>query len=88
MQDSPDNITPGGTMPEATQCHGDHQVSCGGPVATPTSTQWNEQVIAKPGTQADMPAMPELGNVLGQIRQIEILIQSVSKEMRQPNGHI
>ena len=48
----------------------------------------NEQVIAQPGRQRDVPAPPELGDVGGQVRHVEILGQLVAEQVGRADRHV
>src|SRR5437879_1942613 len=47
-------------VPKSRQNHGRQKVQGGFPFAIGASTERNVQIIAKPGTQANMPAPPEI----------------------------
>src|SRR5437899_11868923 len=51
---------------------GDHEVGIRASAAQSTAAQRYVEVVAQPGTQANMPAPPEILQALGEIRLTEI----------------
>lgn len=76
---SPDDKGPGGSVPDAADEEGDHDVAVFADARASASAKRNVNVIAQPGAQRDMPAPPEAGNALCKIRCPEIGIQLQTK---------
>src|SRR3712207_9361202 len=48
----------------------------------------DEQVVAQPARQRDVPAPPEVREVGRQVRHVEVLSQLVAEHVRRPQGHV
>ena len=57
-------------------CHGRHnqgeEMVAAGETFHQGTGNGEEEVIAQPGGKADVPAVPELGEVAGEIRQVKV----------------
>ncbi len=60
MNPAPDYEGPVGSMPQAAEQHGQHQIPIGIPPAVPVSAERYIKVVPQPGAQADMPTAPEI----------------------------
>ena len=75
-------------MPEPAQGEHHDQVQVRARASDPISTERNEEVIAKPGGQGDVPSLPELGKGFGDVRVIEILGEVEPEHAAHADGHI
>src|SRR6266550_4231931 len=64
VQPAPDHERPRSTVPEAAEQHRDHDVAVNEPRRPAISAERNVKIIAQPARETDMPAMPELRDVL------------------------
>src|SRR5579885_42813 len=71
VEGAPDDIVPRGSVPEAAKDHGQHYVAPGFPGAAAAAAQRDEEIVAQPGGQRHVPAMPELGEIGGEKRSEE-----------------
>src|ERR1700732_1997070 len=55
-------------MPEAAEKHGEHQIDVGADFAKTIATETDVEIVAKPGTEADVPAAPEVLETFGEVR--------------------
>lgn len=76
---SPDDEGPGGSVPDAADEEGDHDVAVFADARAPASSKRNVNIIAEPRAQGNMPASPEAGDALCKIRRPEIDIQLKTK---------
>src|SRR3977135_2663010 len=80
VQPAPDHERPRATVPEAAEQHRDHDVAANEPGRPAISAERNVKIIAQPARETDMPAMPEIRNVLREIRKPEIDWQLVTEK--------
>src|SRR5207253_1684386 len=73
VDEPPDDERPGGAVPEAGQEHHYEQVHRRPPRAAARAAERNEQVVPEPGGEAHVPASPEVRDVLGLERRVEVL---------------
>jgi hypothetical protein len=76
------------TVPETTKSHRNEQVSIVEDFTLARTAEGNEQIISQPGGQTDVPTPPEVGNVFGQIRKVEVDRYFVSKQHRRTTRDI
>ena len=88
LVETPQDVVPGGSVPQAAQDHRDHQVAVGQQLVAPASSQRNVEVIAKPAGEADVPATPELTRIRGEIRLVEIEHQVDAHQLRDSAGDV
>ena len=62
------------------------QVCAEGDVAV--AAQGDVEVCLQPAAQADVPALPEVGAVLGLVRRVEVAGQVEAHEQRQTDGYV
>ena len=87
-QQPPQDEIPAGTVPQACQ-HPDHQnVEHPASPADPVSAHGNVDVIPEPGAKAHVPAAPEFGNTLRQVRIVEVFDEMKAENPPQTDGHI
>ena len=56
--------------------------------AAAAAAQRDEQIIAQPGRQRDVPAPPEVRDVRRQVRHVEVLRQLVAEQVGDADGHV
>jgi len=66
-------------MPQAGDGKREQDVEHPPPLRNPVASQWNINVIAKPGRERDVPPTPEFPETLCQIRSPEVLHQIESQ---------
>ena len=64
------------TVPDPGNGKGDHLVEDPAGLADAVPAHRNVHVVLEPGGQRDVPSAPEFGNILGEIRRIEVLHQA------------
>src|SRR3954468_25085392 len=79
VQTAPDHKRPRAAVPESAEQHRDHDVAIHEPRRPAISAERNVEIITEPGRKADVPAMPEIGNVPGEIGKPEIDRQLVTE---------
>src|SRR5260370_11929235 len=68
----PDDESPIGAMPQAAKKHGQHQIDVGAHLAEAIAAQADVKVVAKPSTEADVPAAPEVLQTLCKVRLAKV----------------
>src|SRR2546427_5269740 len=79
---APDDKIPRRPMPQAAQQHRHEKVYVSAQSAKTISAQTDVEVIAEPGGKADVPAPPEISQVGGSVRQVEIDHDVESQQFR------
>ena len=72
MKDSPKDVMPPGTVPQARESHGDHKISDGFEFAETISSERDIEIIAQPCREADMPASPKFAWRGGKIGKVKV----------------
>src|SRR2546423_14678939 len=75
-------------MPKAAQEHCQEEVEVGARAPSAVSAQWDVKVITQPRGEGDVPALPELGEVGGEVWIVEILRQPKAQGGGAANSHI
>ena len=88
MQSAPYDEIPRSAVPESTQQHGQNQVDVGTDLAFPVATQRNVEVIAQPGGQGNMPAVPEIGHAVRLIGGVEVDGETEAQQQGDTDGHV
>ena len=88
MKRTPNHEVPGSTVPETRNQENQPEVKIQPPDRHPVTTQRNVKVIAHPAPQRNMPATPELTDILRNIRIIKILQKVKTDHPAKPDGHI
>ena len=78
---------PGCSVPQATEESRQHQVAIMLKFWNTISSQRDVHVVAKPRRERNVPAPPELGNVLSKIRISEVSHQMYAKELGRAGGN-
>ena len=63
VEASPDNEHPRGAVPQARYEHGDEEVEVRTPTAATTAAKREVEIIAEPGGEADVPAVPKQAKI-------------------------
>src|SRR5438552_4902272 len=82
VKSAPNNECPIRAMPKASEQHREQEIAVCLSFPMPTATQWDIQVVAQPGTQADVPPAPEILDGFGKIRLPEIDHKMETKQLR------
>ena len=85
---TPCHKRPVGTVPEAGQGPYGKQIEnvpCG---RAPVATERNVHIVAEPGGQRDMPAAPELGDRLADVRIVEVFEERKAEHFAETDRHI
>ena len=85
MRGAPDGVAPGRPVPEAAQEHHDEEVDVSAHRAAAVAAEGEVEVLAQPGAERDVPAPPELGQVTGEIRMVEVQRELVTEQAGQPH---
>src|SRR5688500_3560631 len=85
---APQHKMPRCAMPQAAEQHRDEQVGIGAHLSPPTSAEADVKVITEPRRKADVPALPELANVRGEIRQVEVDHDVEAQDARKTTGNV
>ena len=72
MPEAPKDEIPASPVPEAAQEHGNEEVDFGAGEAKAISAEGDVEVIAEPGGEADVPALPEFTHAGGGVGKVEI----------------
>jgi hypothetical protein len=59
-------------MPQAAQQHRQQQIAIGLEFPVTIAAEWDIQIIAKPGTQTDVPTPPEVSIASSRIRKRKV----------------
>jgi hypothetical protein len=83
---APQHERPVCSMPQPSQQHGEPQIAIGLPLAFAAATQWNVEIIAQTGGERNVPAPPEVRDIRGLVRGIEILRKAKAEHQAQPTA--
>src|ERR1043166_1511294 len=72
VQSAPDYKSPSAAVPQSAEQHRDHDVAVDEPGRPAISPERNVKIIAEPAGETDVPAMPEVRDVRGEIRETKI----------------
>ena len=87
MQQTPREERPGNPVPQAAQHHGDRQVDVGHHLGA-RSGQGKVKVVAQPIGETQVPPPPEIGQVGGQVRAVEINRQTDAQQHAHATGNV
>src|SRR6267143_4081796 len=88
MDGTKDDKSPICAVPETGENHGDKEIARGLPLAMRASAERNIQIITKPGTQADVPATPEILKTIGEEGLAEIDHKVETQQLSAASGNI
>src|SRR5260370_24112758 len=77
-----DHERPVRAVPEASEQHREHQIAVRAALAVAAAPEWNVQVVAKPGAEADVPAPPEILQAGGEVRLTEVHHEMKPEQLR------
>src|SRR6267142_1185808 len=83
---SPDDESPIGAVPQTAEKHGQHQIDVGALLAKAITTEADVKVVAKPSTEADVPAPPEVLQTLRKVRLAKVDHEMEAHELRAAAG--
>src|SRR4030095_6963911 len=72
VQRAPHDECPCRAMPEPTEQHGDQQIDVAPRTAVSVAAEGDVEVVAEEAREGDVPAMPELDDVLRLVRRVEV----------------
>ena len=88
MVESPGNIVPVSTVPESAKSECEGAIEYGAGHTMSVATKRNIDIVANPGAERNMPAVPEVANIQSQIRPIEIRRQNDSHHAGKTDGDV
>jgi len=88
VQGAPSDKGPVGAVPEAAQNHGDHEVGVSAGFCAAGAAEGDEQVVAQPGGEGDVPAMPEIRRVGGAVGGVKVAGEAVAEEEGAADGDV
>ena len=88
MDEAPPGEGPRRPVPEAAEDEGDDEVRVGRHPAAAVPRQGEEDVVAEPGRERDVPAPPELREVGGPVGRVEVLLEAEAEEERRADGDV
>src|SRR6266404_3719706 len=88
MERTPNDKRPCAAVPQAAQDHRDHDISIHEPARAAVPPQRNVKIIAQPTREADVPAMPEVANIMRGVGKSKIDREFVAEEPRAGDGHV
>ena len=88
MQRAPGDEFPPRPMPDPAEQHRYHQVAIGVEPAVPVAAERLIEIVAQPGRQRDVPALPELAQPLRPVGLVEIGRKAEADERRQRDRHV
>ena len=88
MDAAPDDKRPIGAVPKTAHQENHKHVTHGLPLADSGAAKRNVEVVAKPRRERDVPAPPELGDVAGEVRRLEVRHELDAKELGGADGDV
>ncbi len=89
MQQSPDHEVPASPVPQPAQQHRQDEVRVGEHLPLrPQSGQRKIKIISQPVGKADVPAPPEIGDILSRVRHIEVRRQLDGEQQRRADRYV
>ena len=82
MVEPPEDEIPGGSVPQSTKEHRDHQVQGRAVRSSSIASEWDVQVVAEPGGETDVPSSPELARVAGEVGEGEVSHEPYAHQAR------
>ena len=67
--------------------YGDNDVEIGSPLAASVSAYGDVDVIAQPLGETDVPTMPKVGDAMGKVGIVEILLQADAEHGSRTDGY-
>ena len=88
MQSAPQDESPGGSVPETPDDHGEHEIAIGGRPPVAISAEGHVQVVAEETRKGHVPAAPEILERGGGIGAIEVLREPEAQQESQADGDV
>ena len=88
VQCAPDHEVPGRAVPKAADDHGRKQIQIGAMFSFSIAPQGDIQIFLQPGRQRNVPALPQLCNIVGQIWEIEVSGQVDIQHFCHTDSHV
>ena len=88
MNASPDDEGPVGPVPEPGDEEDDEDVADGLGLGDAGPAKGDVEVVAEPGGEGDVPAPPELGDVAGEVGELEVGHQLEAEELGGADGDV
>ena len=85
---APEDVGPGGAVPEPAEGHHDEHVPVGDQAAAPVAAEGDVEVVAEPRREAHVPAQPEVAGPCRQVGQPEVEQELEPHQLRQPAGDV
>lgn len=88
MDSAPDEESPGGSVPQAAEEHGEDEVCVGAGRASSISAEGDVEVVSEPRGKGDVPAAPEVGDGGGSVGGIEVFCEDEPEHQSESDGHV
>ena len=88
MDSTPDDEGPVGPVPEPGDEEDDEDVADGLGLGDAGSAEGDVEVVAEPGGEGDVPPPPELGDVAGEVGELEVGHQLEAEELGGADGDV
>src|SRR6266496_6647462 len=88
MKSTPDHEVPRCAVPESADKHRDNEVRVRAGKAVLVAAYRNVKIFAQPRGKRDVPAPPEIGDRLREIRRIKIFRENESEYQAEPDRHV
>ena len=88
MEQAPDDEHARGPMPYACDEHGGKVVEVGAQLSTAVAPQRDIDVVAKPGGEGDVPAVPKLREARGLVGEAEVVLQAETHQGGQSDRQV
>ena len=88
MQETPEHKIPARAVPQATQQHGNHEISHIAWKRTTRTAQRDVEVIPEPARQSNVPALPKFLHAAADVRIEKVAWQGYTKHAGESDGHL
>ena len=88
VQRAPEHEVRPRAVPQSAEHHRQHEVDVRARAAPAVAAERNVEVFLEPCGQADVPALPELADVAGDVRQVEVALELVAERVRAADRHV
>ena len=86
--ESPDDVGPVRAVPKSAESEDDERVAHRLPLAVAAAAEGDIDVVHKPRVERDVPATPELGDVTGEVGDVEVAHETHAEEFRRTDGDV
>ena len=80
VEPTPHHEGPRGTVPQAAEQHGEHEVAVGGRLGAPIAPEGDVEVVPQPTRERDVPAPPEVLDGQGRVGTVEVLREADAEQ--------